>query len=116
MSSKLLLNEVSKIADGFPFIISGDFNMSPISKGYSILTGPNESVPLLRDSYVITEKPPIGPVHTFNGFFDKSQTARIDYIFVRNGMKVLNYETVIKKEKEVYISDHWPVKAVISLE
>lgn len=116
MSSKLLLKKVSEISNGSPFIVTGDFNMSPISTGYSILTGPNESVPLLKDSYVSTEKPPIGPVHTFNGFFDKSQTARIDYIFVRNGMKVLNYETVIKKEKDVYISDHWPVKAVISLE
>jgi endonuclease/exonuclease/phosphatase family metal-dependent hydrolase len=116
MSSKMLLKEVSKIADGFPFIISGDFNMPPTSTGYSILTGPNESVPLLKDSYVITKKPPTGPVHTFNGFFDKSQTARIDYIFVRNGMKVLDYETVIKKEKEVYISDHWPVKALVSID
>lgn len=116
MSSKMLLNEVSKIADGFPFIISGDFNMTPTSKGYSILTGPNESVPLLKDSYVISEKGPTGPVETFNGFFDKSKTARIDYIFVRNGMKVLDYKTVIKKEKEVYISDHWPVEALVSID
>jgi hypothetical protein len=45
-----------------------DFNMPPTSTGYSILTGPNESVPLLKDSYVITEKRPSGPVYTFNGF------------------------------------------------
>ena len=116
MSSRMLLKEVSKIADGFPFIISGDFNLTPTSKGYSILTGPNESVPLLKDSYVISEKGPTGPVETFNGFFDKSETARIDYIFVRNGMKVLDYKTVIKKEKEVYISDHWPVEALVSID
>jgi endonuclease/exonuclease/phosphatase family metal-dependent hydrolase len=90
--------------------------MPPTSTGYSILTGPNESVPLLKDSYVITEKGPIGPVHTFNGVFDSSKTARIDYIFVRNGMKVLDYETIIKKEKEVYISDHWPVQAIVSID
>jgi endonuclease/exonuclease/phosphatase family metal-dependent hydrolase len=116
MSSKILLKEISKIADGFPFIISGDFNMTPNSKGYSVLTGPDESVPLLKDSYIITEKGPTGPEFTFNGFFDKSKTARTDYIFVRNGMKVMDYETVIKKEQGVNISDHWPVKAVISLE
>jgi endonuclease/exonuclease/phosphatase family metal-dependent hydrolase len=51
MSSKMLLKEVNKIADGFPFIIAGDFNMSPSSTGYATLTGPNESVPLLKDSY-----------------------------------------------------------------
>jgi endonuclease/exonuclease/phosphatase family metal-dependent hydrolase len=115
MSSKILLKEVNKIAEGFPFIISGDFNMAPTSTGYSILTGPDESVPLLKDSYVITEKRPSGPVYTFNGFSDKTKTARIDYIFVRNGMRVLEYKTVIKKEHGIYISDHWPVEALVSL-
>jgi endonuclease/exonuclease/phosphatase family metal-dependent hydrolase len=116
MSSKILLKEINNIADGFPFIISGDFNMAPTSTSYSILTGPYESVPLLKDSYIITEKRPTGPVYTFNGFSDKTKTARIDYIFVKNGMKVLDYKTVIKKEKGIFISDHWPVEAVISVE
>jgi endonuclease/exonuclease/phosphatase family metal-dependent hydrolase len=113
MSSKILLKEVQKIADGFPFIITGDFNMQPSSKGYAILTGPDESVPLLKDSYVISEKRPIGPTYTFNGFSDKPGTGRIDYIFVKTGMKVLDHSTVIKKEKGIYISDHWPVKSTI---
>jgi endonuclease/exonuclease/phosphatase family metal-dependent hydrolase len=116
MSSKILLNEVNKIAEGFPFIITGDFNMPPTSTGYSILTGPDESVPLLKDAYVITEKRPSGPVYTFNGFSDKIKTARIDYIFVRNGMKVLDYKTVVKKEHGIFISDHWPVVATVSME
>lgn len=116
MSSKILLNEVNKIAEGYPFIISGDFNMPPTSTGYSILTGPDESVPLLKDSYVISEKRPSGPLYTFNGFSDKTKSARIDYIFVRNGMKVLDYRTVVKKEHGIYISDHWPVEAVVSFE
>jgi endonuclease/exonuclease/phosphatase family metal-dependent hydrolase len=116
MSSKILLREVNKIAEGFPFIISGDFNMPPTSTGYSILTGPDESIPLLRDSYVVTEKRPSGPVYTFNGFSDKTKSARVDYIFVRNGMKVLDYKTVVKKEHGIFISDHWPVEATVSIE
>ena len=115
MSSKILLSHVNKIAEGFPFIISGDFNMPPTSTGYSILTGPDESIPLLKDSYVITEKRPSGPVNTFNGFSDQTKAARIDYIFVKNGMRVLDYKTVIKKENGIYISDHWPVEAIVSL-
>ncbi len=59
MSSKILLKEVGKIAEGFPFIITGDFNMGPTSPGYAILTGPDESVPLLKDCYVISEKSPM---------------------------------------------------------
>ena len=116
MSSKMLLKEVNKIAEGFPFVISGDFNMPPTSRGYSILTGPNESIPLLKDSYVITEKGPSGPVCTFNGFTDKIKTARVDYIFVRNGMRVLEYRTVIKKEHGIFISDHWPVEVIVSID
>ena len=115
MSSKILLKQVETIAGDFPFIITGDFNMLPASTGYSILTGPDESVPVLKDSYTITEKRPSGPGYTFNGFSDKPGTGRIDYIFVRNGMKVLDHRTIPKKEKGIYISDHWPVEAVISI-
>jgi endonuclease/exonuclease/phosphatase family metal-dependent hydrolase len=115
MSSRILLREVNKIAEGFPFIITGDFNMSPTSQGYAILTGPAESVPLLKDSFTISAKRPLGPAYTFNGFSDKQGAGRIDYIFVKNGMKVLDQSTVIKKVKGIYISDHWPVKATIFL-
>jgi endonuclease/exonuclease/phosphatase family metal-dependent hydrolase len=113
MSSKILLEQVGKIADGFPFIVTGDFNMQPSSSGYSILTGPDESVPLLKDSYFISEKKPSGPGYTFNGFSDKPRTGRIDYIFVKNGMRVLDHKTVNKKEQGIFISDHWPVEAVV---
>ncbi|MCX6255872.1 MAG: endonuclease/exonuclease/phosphatase family protein, partial [Bacteroidia bacterium] len=115
MSSKILLKEVGKIAERFPLIITGDFNMLPTSTGYALLTGPDESVPLLKDSYVISEKRPLGPSYTFNGFSDNPGRGRIDYIFVKNGMKVLDHRTVIKKEHGIYISDHWPVEATILL-
>lgn len=111
MSSKILLKEVEKISGGFPFIITGDFNMGPDSRGYAILTGPYESIPAIKDTYVISEKKPFGPLYTFNGFSDKPGTSRIDYIFVRNGMKVLDHRTFIRKERGIYISDHWPVEA-----
>lgn len=116
MSSRVLLKNAGTISEDFPFIVSGDFNMPPTSTGYSILTGPDESVPLLKDSYVITEKRPSGPISTFNGFSDKTKGERIDFIFVRNGMRVLDYRTVVKKEQGVYISDHWPVVATVALD
>jgi endonuclease/exonuclease/phosphatase family metal-dependent hydrolase len=115
MSSKILLAEVEKITEGFPFIITGDFNMLPESTGYKILTGPAESVPLLKDSYVISVKRPLGPTYTTNGFSDNPGVGRIDYIFVKNGMKVLDHSTAIKKERGIFISDHWPVKSTILL-
>lgn len=115
LSSELLLNKVDSIAAGFPFVITGDFNMLISSKGYEILTGPRESIPLLSDSYAVSRKRHMGPAYTFNGFSDNTSAGRIDYIFVRNGMPVLENRTYIKKEHGVYISDHWPVSAIISI-
>ena len=88
--------------------------MLPSGEGYSILTGPFESVPLIRDTYDISEESPEGPVYTFNGFSDKPGQGRIDYIFVRDGMRALNHRTIIKKDQGIFISDHWPVTATIS--
>jgi endonuclease/exonuclease/phosphatase family metal-dependent hydrolase len=116
MSSKILLEEAGKIAVDFPFIITGDFNMLPSSTGYSILTGPAESVPLMNDSFVISEDKPQGSSFTYNGFSDKPGRGRIDYIFVRNGMRVLSHKTTTKKVRGIYISDHWPVEAVVCVE
>jgi endonuclease/exonuclease/phosphatase family metal-dependent hydrolase len=115
LSSSLLLTMVDSIATEFPFVITGDFNMTPDSKGYAILTGPAESIPLLMDSYLISEKKPGGPSGTFNGFSDRMRSGRIDYIFVKNGIKVLDHRTILRKERGIFISDHWPVEAIVSL-
>jgi endonuclease/exonuclease/phosphatase family metal-dependent hydrolase len=115
MSSGLLLDQVDSIAADFPFVITGDLNMLISAKGYEILTGPYESVPLCNDTYAVSEKRPWGPAYTFNGFSESTSSGRIDYIFVRNGMNVLEHRTFIKKEHGVYISDHWPVMATVSL-
>ncbi len=115
MSAGLLLNKVDSITAGFPFVITGDFNMRISAKGYEILTGPFESLPILADTYAVSEKRPTGPAYTFNGFSDSISSGRIDYIFVRNGMKVLDHRTFIRKDHGIYISDHWPVMAGVSL-
>jgi endonuclease/exonuclease/phosphatase family metal-dependent hydrolase len=115
MSSRILLKEVEKIADGFPFIVTGDFNMLPYTTAYSILTGPDETVPALKDAYFVSEKKPVGPAYTFNNFSDRPGNERVDYIFVKNGLRVLNHSTLDVKDKEIFISDHWPVIASISI-
>ncbi len=115
MSSKILLDQVAKISNGSPFILTGDLNMLPTSTGYSILTGPAESVPAIKDSFTISEKRPWGPTYTFNGFSDKPGAGRIDYIFVKSGMRALEHRTIIKKQDGVFISDHWPVEATVLL-
>ncbi len=115
MSSHLLLQKVDSISAGSPFVITGDFNQLPDSRGYQILTGPFESVPLLSDTYSVSERRPEGPLYTFNGFSDKVGNGRIDYIFIRPEMKANSHKTFVRKIDGVFISDHWPVMAVVGL-
>ena len=116
MSAGILLQSIDSISGEFPFVLTGDFNMLPTSKGYSILTGPSESVPLLEDSFYLSDKNPDGPQYTFNGFSDKQGAGRIDYIFVKPGVNVLEHSTFVRKSHGVYISDHWPVEAKVSFQ
>ncbi len=114
-SSKLLLMAVDSITGETPFVVTGDFNMDKNSVGYSILTGPYESVPLFVDTYTISERAPQGLTYTFNGFRHEPGDSRIDYVFVRNGMKVFEHETPELTDYDIFISDHWPVRTIISI-
>jgi endonuclease/exonuclease/phosphatase family metal-dependent hydrolase len=114
-SADLLLNTIDSISSGFPFIVTGDFNMLMSGEEYKLLTGPFESVPLLLDSYLTSDRRHTGPAYTYNGFSDTTRAGRVDYIFVKNGINVRSNRTVIRKSHGIYISDHWPVEAVLSL-
>lgn len=114
-SAGILLKEVKQIAGKNNFIITGDFNMSSESKAFSILTEKELPKPLLKDAYSISRVKPSGPASTFNGFLDKPGEERIDFIFVKNGMKVLSDSTLIVRQGSVFISDHWPVSATVVL-
>lgn len=114
MSAGIILNEVKRIAGSNHFAVTGDFNMSPESKAYSIITEAASPDAFLRDTYVLSGTKPEGPSYTTNSWSDKPGRSRIDYIFVGKGTRVLSHSTIIKKEGNVFISDHWPVETVIS--
>lgn len=110
MSSGVLLEKVRELAGDNRFIITGDFNATPESLA---IKGMKEG-DLAIDSYLVSETPPAGPAYTFNSWKDEPGEERIDYIFVRNGMKVLSHETHRVIEEGVFISDHWPVIARVN--
>ncbi len=113
MSSKIILKEVKKIAGESPFILTGDFNMFPGSKAYATLTEGGQEGAIIIDSYLISEIEPEGLTYTFNGFRAKEGEGRIDYIFVSNDTRVLNHETKGPRRGGLFLSDHWPVMAVV---
>jgi endonuclease/exonuclease/phosphatase family metal-dependent hydrolase len=115
MSSGILLRQVEDIAGAMPFVITGDFNMLPDSRAYDRLTEGGNEGSLIVDSYTISENAPSGLSYTFNGFRDEQGRGRIDYIFVSRGAGVVTHETPSPKQGELFISDHWPVKATVKL-
>lgn len=115
MSAGILLKEVKRIAGKSRFIITGDFNMGPESRAYSIITESGARHPVLNDSYKITATAPSGPEGTTNGWSDIPRKGRIDYVFVKSGTKIKSIATIVKKEGAVFVSDHWPVKVVVDL-
>ena len=115
MSSKIILEEVKKIAGDSPFVLTGDFNMLPESEAYATITEGGKVDALIIDSYLISETEPSGLAYTFNGFRNDEGEGRIDYIFVSKGATVLSHETKGPKQGELFLSDHWPVKATVIL-
>jgi endonuclease/exonuclease/phosphatase family metal-dependent hydrolase len=110
MSSGLLLGRLKELAGNNDFIITGDFNARPGSLAIERMTEEGYAV----DSFILSETPPSGESYTFNGFKEEPGEGRIDYIFVREGMKVLSHKTHRIIEEGVFISDHWPVTARVN--
>ena len=112
-SGGVLIEQVRKIAGDAPVIAVGDYNSREESpQVQDILT-------LLKDSYRISQSAPAGPVETDlgGGNFLGPAKARIDFIFVSEGVEVKDY-TVIddKRENGHYPSDHLPIVCSLSIE
>lgn len=86
-SSKLVLDQIKKIAGTSPTFLTGDLNAGQNEEGYKILNASD----ILKDSYTeSTEK--YTNNGTFNGFdINKKSDYRIDHIFVTNKIKVGKY-------------------------
>lgn len=108
-SALLLLKKVKEITGRFPTIITGDFNSHPGDEPIQIIT--DKSNPLhLTDSKAISATPHYGPDGTFNDFI-KEESEPIDYIFIKNNVKVLKHATLSESWDGRFSSDHFPVFA-----
>ncbi len=110
MSSGVLMEKVRELAGDNAFVITGDFNARPESLAIAGMLEENLAV----DTYSISETVPAGESYTFNGWSQEPGDNRIDYIFVRKGMKSLKHGTHRVIEEGVFISDHWPVTATVT--
>lgn len=111
-SAKFLLHAVDSLSGNNPVIVLGDFNSKPGSEPYTILTDESNPEHLLdaRENC----KKPAGPKYTFTGFKVGAQPGdRIDYIFLKNKVRVMSFRVNNKSDGNYYPSDHLPVSAVL---
>ena len=88
--------------DGFPMILTGDFNVEPDNP---VLTELNTR---MKDAKKTAEK--TDSRATFNGW--GARAIVIDYIYYSGFSACPEYETIVRQYKDVlYISDHYPIVA-----
>ncbi len=108
-SARLLRKQITKWKAAYPVVVTGDFNSTPQSVPYQLLTEGSG----LRDTRLVSESPPVGPQSTYSGFTvtDSLPGERIDYVFARASLRVLRYATVTSFSDGYFPSDHLPIIA-----
>ncbi len=99
-SGPLVASKIKEIAGDFPTVLVGDFNSTPETSQIQAIGD------VLSDSYSVSESPRQGVEGTGfpGGIFHGKPIGRIDYVFVRPGIRVLDYHVI----SDVYNSDHYP--------
>lgn len=125
-SAYLLLDKVEEIAADLPAIIVGDFNNTPDSKAYRILTNSHGNA--LKDSKLVSKNGHYGCEFSFHGFDALELLKRvqrgsmdsvsqlIDFIFIKNEIDVINHAILADNWDGVFPSDHMPVVADLKVD
>lgn len=106
---KLVLDKVQELGGDLPVVVTGDFNAEPESDVIKQVTNPADPEHL-TDARTVA-KLVYGPDWTFHDFgsIPYDRRSRIDFIFVKNGLKVERYGILAETENEAFLSDHAPV-------
>ena len=100
---KLIVDRLSEInPDGYPMVLTGDFNVTPDNKALTELDAKMQS------ARKIAEK--TDSLDTYNGWGRGSGV--IDYIYVSGFSSCPEFQTVVKRYNDrKFVSDHYPVVA-----
>jgi endonuclease/exonuclease/phosphatase family metal-dependent hydrolase len=118
MSAKLLIRKIAEIAGDSPVVLTGDFNCRESSPPYEVLTtGDGNPEHALADAMKVSIHGHHGPTGTHSGFERPGTPGhRIDFIFVKNGVEVLQHGILSDTFDGRFPSDHLPVFAEISID
>lgn len=120
-SARLLLNRINQTAGDLPVVVTGDFNFTESSDGYQLLTGKSSgeserSKSALRDTRYFSEHGHHGPTSTFNEFKALVPGMKIDYVFVKGSIRVIQHGVLSDTWDGRFPSDHLPVLAEIVIQ
>ncbi|MBS2096699.1 FN3 associated domain-containing protein [Carboxylicivirga linearis] len=113
-SSVLLLDKIQLLAGDAPVVVTGDFNATFNQVAYQTLTDHWIDHSALWDSRFENLTTDNETVTTFNGFNDNTEKMIIDHILVNGMFLVQSFRTYPIKKGDTFISDHFPIKAVLS--
>jgi len=114
-SMEFMSVKIKEIAGNHPVIVTGDLNITKGPGLYEDMVTHLKNENALQNTELLSNSPVTNAQSTFNAFRDNTEPRVIDYIFVTNHFSVESYTVDIVKEGEIFISDHWPVKAVLRL-
>lgn len=111
----LLIDRAKELSNGLPVIITGDFNAERESGVIKHALDPNNSMQLF-DSYAIASTTD-NAKWTFHDFGKLPEEERpyIDYIFVNKSVIVDEYKVMDEKLNDIYLSDHCPIVAKLTI-
>lgn len=116
-SARLVLDKINEIAKEEPVLFMGDLNNTPISEMYKVLTegGLNDC---MENSHYGTDFSFIGfdPIKLYyeniyqgmDSITEENYICKIDYIFYKNKVKILQYGILSDNFSGIYPSDHMP--------
>ncbi|MHB0955154.1 MAG: endonuclease/exonuclease/phosphatase family protein [Pirellulaceae bacterium] len=114
-SARLIRQSVALMDVHTPVVVMGDFNSAPNQEPYRTLTkwDPDDRAGVLIDSRSLSQRPPEGPNSTWNAFLKVVPGRRIDFIFVRPPVEVVQHRTLSELIDGRFPSDHLPVVAYL---
>lgn len=101
---KLIVDRIGQInPEGYPMILTGDFNMKPTAPELKELDS------IMKSTRKVASK--TDSHNTYNEWGKAKKDMIIDYIYISD-FTCLEYSTITKKYAEkTYISDHYPISA-----
>ncbi len=108
-SAKLIISRIENIAGRVPFVLTGDLNVKEDTEAYRTLS----QHPSLKDARYASTNGHFGGNSTFNSFKELIPDMKIDYVFVKDGMRVMEHGVLSDRWDGLWASDHLPVLAEI---